>query len=267
MSKKIPVLMYHNIVAQTTIDAPDWISADLFKEQMLYIQKKGFTSISPELLLTPHKLPKKPILITFDDGYEGVYQYALPVLKELKIKATVFLITSCLGDNSNKITNNWSEGERPLTYHLSVDMVKEMLVTNLISVGCHSHSHKLFKNLPAEDIESEISISKQLIHDKLHHETTLFSYPGGYVGEKKITYKILAENKIELAFGAQTDEVEDVEKMDFFNIHRINISNDNTFNNAKAKHRFEALVNPFLNKISKYNKLNFVANSLIELIK
>ena len=55
--------------------------------------------------------------------------------------------------------------------------------------------------------------------------------------------------------------------MDLFNIHRINISTDNTFTNPKAKHRFEALVNPFLNKLSKYNKLNFVANSLIQLVK
>ena len=267
MSKNIPVLMYHNIVAQTTSDAPDWISADLFKEQMLYLKKKGFTSISPELLLTPSKLPKKPILITFDDGYEGVYQYALPILKELKIKATVFLIKSCLGDKLNKKTNSWGNGERPLTYHLSIDMVKEMLSTNLISVGCHSHLHKLFKNLPAEEIASEISVSKQLIHDKLHHETTLFSYPGGYVGKKEITYKILLKNKIELAFGAQTDEVENLERMDLFNIHRINISNDNTFTNSKAKHRFEALINPFLNKISKYNKLNFIANGLIKLVK
>ncbi|MEO8759318.1 MAG: polysaccharide deacetylase family protein [Bacteroidia bacterium] len=267
MTKHIPVLMYHNIVKQTTAAAPDWINETLFKEQMLYLQRNGFTSISPQLLLTPEKLPKKPVVITFDDGYEGVYSYAFPVLKELKMQATVFLITSCLGDENEKFTNEWSEGGRPLTTHLSVSMVKEMLTTNLISIGCHSHSHKIFKNISTDEIGHEISISKQIIRTLLNYKTTLFSYPGGYVGEKETTYKILKENKIELAFGAQTDKVENIERMDLLNIHRINISTDNTFTNPKAKHRFEALVNPFLNKLSKFNKLNFVANSLIQLVK
>ena len=267
MSNHIPILMYHNFVKQTTVDAPDWISAILFKEQMLYLLKNGFTSISPKELLTQNKLPKKPILITFDDGYEGVYQYAFPILNELKIKATIFLITSCLGNTEDKFTNNWSEGERPLTRHLSVSMVKEMLTTNLISLGCHSHSHKIFKDISQVEIENEISKSKQIIYDKLNYETNLFSYPGGYVGKKEVTYKILKENKIELAFGAQTNEVENLEKMDLYNIHRINISNDNTFTNAKAKHRFEVLVNPLLNKLSKFNILNSLINNLIGIIK
>ena len=70
-----------------------------------------------------------------------------------------------------------------------------------------------------------------------------------------------------MAFGAQTNEVENLEKMDLYNIHRINISNDNTFTNAKAKHRFEVLVNPLLNKLSKFNILNSLINNLIGIIK
>jgi len=267
MSRHIPVLMYHNIVEKTTDDAPDWVSTDLFRQQMNYILKKGFTPILPQALLTPEKIPKKPILITFDDGYEGVYTQAFPILKEFKINATVFLITSCLDNQLHRYKNEWSNGDRPLTYHLSIEMVKEMLATNIITVGCHSHSHKYFKGIPTSEIENEIITSQKLIKDKLNIINTIFSYPGGYIGEKGNTYEILKNNDIQLAFGAQTNIIENIDTIDCFNIHRINISNDNKFTNTKAKHRFEVLVNPLLNTLGKYNKLNFLVNSLIKIIK
>jgi O-antigen/teichoic acid export membrane protein/peptidoglycan/xylan/chitin deacetylase (PgdA/CDA1 family) len=266
MSKYIPVLMYHNIVEQNFSNAPDWISPNLFREQMLYIKKKGYTSISPDLLLTPELLPKKPILITFDDGYENVNHLAFPILKELNIKATLFLITSCLGNQNIKYNNDWNEGDRPLAYHLTVEMVKEMLDSKLISIGCHSNSHKTFKNLSEAEIENEVSISKRILKDKLNLVTPVFAYPGGFVGDENKTYKILSENKIQLAFGAQTDNIENISKIDYLNIQRISITRENNFTNNTAKFRFEALVNPYIHKISKYNSLNKLVNILLAFI-
>jgi peptidoglycan/xylan/chitin deacetylase (PgdA/CDA1 family) len=263
MNKHIPVLMYHNMVEKTISAAPDWVSVDLFKQQMNYILKKGFTPILPQVLLTPEKLPKKPILITFDDGYEGIYTYAFPVLKELKINATIFLITSCLGDQLHKYKNEWSNGDRPPAYHLSIDMVKEMLTSNLITVGCHSHSHKYFKEISSAEIENEIATSQQMIKEKLNQVNVVFSYPGGYIGEKVSTYEILKKNNIQLAFGAQTDKIENTNKMDHLNIHRINMMNNTDFTNKKSKLRFEVLVNPYLNKLSRYNKLNLIVKCLL----
>ena len=39
------------------------------------------------------ELPDKPIVITFDDGYVDNYTYALPILKEYNMKATLFMIS------------------------------------------------------------------------------------------------------------------------------------------------------------------------------
>jgi peptidoglycan/xylan/chitin deacetylase (PgdA/CDA1 family) len=267
MNKHIPVLMYHNIVEKTISGAPDWVSINLFREQMHYILKKGFTPILPRVLLTPEKIPKKPILITFDDGYEGVYTYAFPVLKELKINATIFLITSCLGDQLHKYKNEWSNGDRPLAYHLSIEIVKEMLASNLITIGCHSHSHKYFKEISPADIENEITTSQQLIKDKLNVVNTIFSYPGGYVGENQSTYKILKKNNIQLAFGAQTDKIENINTIDYLNIHRINVMNDTDFTNKKSKLRFEVMVNPYLNRFSRFNKLNFIVKCFLPFVR
>jgi peptidoglycan/xylan/chitin deacetylase (PgdA/CDA1 family) len=263
MSRYIPILIYHNIVKTKHSDAPDWIDERLFREQLEYITNAGFTSISPDLLLTPHLLPKKPILITFDDGYEGTYELAFPLLQEFNMKFTIFIITSFLSNNTTRKTNSWNVGDRPVAHHLSKEMIQEMLKSNLLTVGSHSLSHQLFHHLLEKEIEQEVALSLQSLKKEFNQDIHLFSYPGGYVGDKKITYNILKANGVKLAFGAQKDTMQNLKKIDHFNIKRINVSNANNFVNKKAKFRFEILLIPALNKISKYNKLNFFINLLL----
>jgi peptidoglycan/xylan/chitin deacetylase (PgdA/CDA1 family) len=177
------------------------------------------------------------------------------------------LITSCLGDRLHTYKNEWSNGDRPLAYHLSIEKVKEMVGTNLITVGCHSYSHKYFNEISAAEVENEITTSQQLIKDKLNVVNTIFSYPGGYVGEKQSTYNILKKNNIQLAFGAQTDKIENINTIDYLNIHRINVMNDTDFTNKKSKLRFEVMVNPYLNRFSRFNKLNFIVKCFLPFVR
>lgn len=263
MSNHIPILMYHNVVETIQPEAPDWIHVNSFKAQMEYVLKEGFTPITPNLLLTKKELPKKPILITFDDGYEGVYQFAFPVLKALNIKFTVFIISSFISDEANRKTNSWNFGWRPETYHLSKKMITEMLKSGLLTLGSHTHSHQMFKEISEKEIEQEISSSLQFLKKEYHQDITSFSYPGGYIGNEKTTFETIKRHGIKLAFGGQIDRIEKLDKINYFNIYRINITNDINFTSEKVKFRFEALLNPFLNKLSKYNSLNFLLKFLL----
>ena len=80
-----PVLVYHDIGAQR--DGLLRIAASTFEEQMRYLKREGYRAIRLEdflaHLLNRRQLPKKSVLLTFDDGYKGFLQYADPVLKEL----------------------------------------------------------------------------------------------------------------------------------------------------------------------------------------
>lgn len=263
MSKHIPILMYHNVVETIQPEAPDWIYVNSFKAQMEYVLKEGFTPITPDLLLTKNALPKKPILITFDDGYEGVYQLAFPILKALNIKFTVFIISSFISDETNKKTNSWNFGWRPETYHLSKKMITEMLESGLLTLGSHTHSHQMFKDITEQEIEQEISSSLQFLKQEFNQKITSISYPGGYLGNEKTTYETLKNLHIKLAFGGQIDKIENLDKINYFNIYRINITNDINFTSEKVKFRFEALLNPFLNTLSNYNSLNFLLKFLL----
>lgn len=263
MSKHIPILMYHNVVETIQPEAPDWIHVNTFKAQMEYILKEGFTPIIPELLLNKKLLPEKPILITFDDGYEGVYQFAFPVLKALNIKFTVFIISSFISDETDRKTNSWNFGWRPETYHLSKKMITEMLKSGLLTLGSHTHSHQMFKDISEQEIEQEISSSLQFLKQEYHQDVISFSYPGGYIGNEKTTYEILKKHHIQLAFGGQIDQIENLDKINYFNIFRINITNDINFTSEKVKYRFDALLSPYFNTLSKYNSLNFLLKFLL----
>lgn len=267
MAKNIPILMYHNIVEQETLNAPDWITVALFEQQLSYLQQKGYTFITPQFLLTPKTLPKKPVLITFDDGYENVYTLAFPILKKLHINFTIFLIADFLSSENTIKTNTWDASKRPTAVHLSKRMITEMLQTNLVKLGSHSFSHKLAHLLSENELNDELSLSKQKLEAEFNQPISFFSYPGGYVGNKNITYRLLKQNNYKLAFGGQKNCLANMATLNYFNINRINIENDVNFTNPKAKQRFEVIIHPLLNKLSTFNKLNFLIHFLLPFYK
>ena len=94
----IPVLMYHDILRSKTDTNTSTLEIEKFREQMDYLKKNGWTTITPRQLenwvTKKATLPKKSVLITFDDGYQSTIDLAYPILKAHGFKATSFLITS-----------------------------------------------------------------------------------------------------------------------------------------------------------------------------
>lgn len=124
LTKKIIVLAYHRVVDIENLDNfpfdPNLISAssDSFSRQMDYI-KDHFNCISLQDLIDHLNnkllLPKRPIIITFDDGYRDNYEIAYPILKSRNIPASIFVATDYIG--SNKIF--WFDYIAYLIFHTS----------------------------------------------------------------------------------------------------------------------------------------------------
>ena len=95
-SVEIPVLMYH-ILIEGQNDSIS-VDPDRFREHMLALKTSGYHTITDydliHFLEKGSSLPENPILITFDDGYKSNYTEAYPILKELGMKATIYVITS-----------------------------------------------------------------------------------------------------------------------------------------------------------------------------
>lgn len=130
-AKHITILVYHHIVDGVyDTDNCAIVSIEQFSNDMLYIKRMGFEAISFEQLIQYQNgasLPRKPIIITFDDGYLSNYELAFPVLKEMGIKATICIVGSTVGIK---------EG---ITPHFDWQQANEMVESGLISIQSHTY--------------------------------------------------------------------------------------------------------------------------------
>ncbi|SDF20351.1 hypothetical protein SPACI_013590 [Sporomusa acidovorans DSM 3132] len=168
----VPVLNYHQINNQSHNSLT--LSDSEFEAQIKYLYKHGYTPIGPDeladYLQNGTELPSKPILITFDDGYEDNYQVAYPILKKYHFKATIFLITDFIGNNNRYLT--W-------------DQIKEMS-DNGISFESHTLSHIALPKASDEEIRAQLLRSKEGLEWRLGKKVEYLAYPGGEYDQRVI---------------------------------------------------------------------------------
>ncbi len=127
---KLAVLVYHHIQEKVSSDVS--CTPKQFDSQMNALIESGYTPLSlsqfRQYLVAGLEDIGKPILITFDDGYESVYQYALPVARKYKIPMIVFVVTSRIGLKPQ------------FARYLSEKQIREMDKSAFFEFGSHTHS-------------------------------------------------------------------------------------------------------------------------------
>jgi peptidoglycan/xylan/chitin deacetylase (PgdA/CDA1 family) len=178
---EIPVLMYHRVSSREPSKSRHnlQISQAEMERHLLFLKNRGFATIGFEDLLT-RKIPRKPIILTFDDGYEDNYRYLLPLLRKHRMKIVMFL----LGNRKHK-TNFWDEveGEESAAL-LKPGQILEMARSGLVEFGAHSLNHLKLTELGTKDIEREVVGSKKALELFLKKPVLSFAYPYGFVNEK-----------------------------------------------------------------------------------
>ncbi|HEV2883229.1 MAG TPA: polysaccharide deacetylase family protein [Pyrinomonadaceae bacterium] len=149
---------------------------------MSYLRKEGFIFYTTSELIRHFEengvFPPKGIAVTFDDGWKDNYQNAFPVLKQLGIKATVFIIPTSIGQMSTGAT---ADGEQPHA-HLSHDEILEMSNAG-IEFGSHTLSHKLLNKIPESEVKSEIEGGKREIENLVQQPCLTLAYPAGFFSD------------------------------------------------------------------------------------
>lgn len=179
--KQIPILMYHSISEYTTPKFRQFVvPPHLFSEHMAYLYQNMYTPITVTQFISARIrndgiLSGKPVIITFDDGFEDFYINALPVLVQYNFVATLYIATGFANGTSSWLERE-GEARRPM---LTWQQLCEINALG-IECGAHSHSHAQLDVLPAIMAKKEIEQSKNIIEDHLGREVTSFAYPYGY---------------------------------------------------------------------------------------
>ncbi|MBC2165273.1 polysaccharide deacetylase family protein [Listeria booriae] len=165
---QIPVLMYHSInenVKNNLITPPQEFDA-----QMKWLADNGyhplFLSELDTLLLTGKNMPEKPIVITFDDGYQDNYTNAYPILKKYGLKANIFVITDKIAKNN----------------HFDEAALKEMS-NNGIEMQSHTVHHQELNTLTYSQQLAELKDSKATLEQLTGKKVNTICYPVGRYNE------------------------------------------------------------------------------------
>jgi biofilm PGA synthesis lipoprotein PgaB len=187
LPERLPILMYHHVVPDGTTCNDMTVTQSKLASDFQWLNDHGYETILPSQLISGEPLPKKPILVTFDDGYRSNYELAYPLFQKYDTRAVISIMVY-MQDTSASTFITW-------------DMCREMVDSGLVEIGSHTYLlHNLdsrngnftpggingiqrkpeesdadFKQRVLDDLQS----SHDLIEQNLGQKPTLFAYPFG----------------------------------------------------------------------------------------
>jgi peptidoglycan/xylan/chitin deacetylase (PgdA/CDA1 family) len=174
----VPILLYHSISKQNSTNTRYVVTEKDFEAQMERLRYWGYSSITIEDLVDHinkgHSLPRRPVVISFDDGYLDVFENAFPIMERHGFIGTVYIVANRLN----------SDG------FLQQDELNVLLDKGW-EVGSHGMTH-------TELTQNHELVRDEILHSRLEIENTLgikvfsFAYPFGasdeYVSNKVFDY-------------------------------------------------------------------------------
>jgi peptidoglycan/xylan/chitin deacetylase (PgdA/CDA1 family) len=171
----VPILLYHSVSDENPEDNRYAVSMADFKDQMERLRYWGYSTVTIKQLVDHinkgSDLPRRPVVISFDDGYLDVYENAFPIMERYGFTGTVYIVANRLE----------SVG------FLQVEQLKE-LIDNGWDVGSHGMTH-------TELTQNHALVRKEILQSRLDLENALgikvfsFAYPFGSL-DWYVSYKV-----------------------------------------------------------------------------
>ena len=158
----VPVLMYHAVGDEI------WGYSDLFvseagmEEQLQYLQENGYEPIWFSDLAHIEDY-EKPVILTFDDGYDDNYTVLYPLLKKYQTKATIFVIGNAMG-SQHKMTQ---------------EQVYELAASGLVSIQSHTYTHGNLSAMDEPALRQEMELSNAALAAATGQIPYVLCYPEG----------------------------------------------------------------------------------------
>jgi peptidoglycan/xylan/chitin deacetylase (PgdA/CDA1 family) len=173
-----PILCYHKVDTRFELGFTQ-LEPRVFRRQMETLARLGYRSLgSRELLeaLAAPNVPRRAVVVTFDDGYASLSRFALPILADLGFRALVFVITDYVGrENTWDVQYGWRRFA-----HLDWDELGRWQEKG-IEVHSHGATHARLTWLSDAEAAEELARSREAIAHRLGAAPAGVSYPYGSV--------------------------------------------------------------------------------------
>ena len=217
LTPAVPILMYHHIQAYPGGQNPSspsiFVSPENFTAQLDWLAANDFQTVTPAYLTHPEKIDKKPLILTFDDGYRDVYDTAFPLLKKYHFQATFYLIVNNI--------------DKP--GFLTQAQILEMQQAGM-NFGSHTLSHPNLTTISDQKAAEEIYASKKILEQITGTPVTDFCYPGGAISQA--VENIVANSGYTTA--VTTVNESNANQVDPLRLNRLFIQNDTRFPDLPA---------------------------------
>jgi peptidoglycan/xylan/chitin deacetylase (PgdA/CDA1 family) len=164
-NRRVPVLMYH-VIGDPPSGTPFtqlWVSASTLAAQMLFLDRRGYTVVNLQDVYDYWRggpLPRKAVVVSFDDGFDSHYRRARPILARHGWSGTLNLALSHYGAD------------------LSGSEIRALLAANW-ELDSHSLTHAYLPGLSARRLRGEVSRSRRILRRLFHVPVNFFCYPTG----------------------------------------------------------------------------------------
>ncbi len=216
----IPVYMYHWVREDTGgYEYPEMmVKTSEIKKQFEYLHTNGYDTIFINELDKIYNT-NKPIALTFDDGWEDVYNNVFPYAKEYNIKISMYIIKNLVGTAG----------------YCTEEQLKEMKESGLVDIQSHTVTHRKLATLSDDEIYTELNESKEYLKDAFGIDATVICYPSGSFNLNVIKIAEELGYKYGLAMDGGTYYTDRTDKMQITRIFATRSMNITSFINYAEK--------------------------------
>jgi peptidoglycan/xylan/chitin deacetylase (PgdA/CDA1 family) len=175
----VPILVYHDVSRRPHPAFRRYsVTVRQFARQMRWLAAFGYQAIDMDTLVRARRgqgaLPKRPVLITFDDGFQGCVDHAVPVLRAHGFTAVFYLVTGLMGQ-----TSRWMVPDPGLDLPLMSWNTARTLLGDGFQCGAHTASHPRLAGLPPARCRAELGDARRRLEDELGAPVVHLAYPFG----------------------------------------------------------------------------------------
>jgi peptidoglycan/xylan/chitin deacetylase (PgdA/CDA1 family) len=179
----VPVLMYHEVSPSPHAAFRRYtVTVREFTRQMRWLATFGYQAIDMDTLVRARlgqaPLPKRPVVITFDDGFQGCADHAVPVLQAHKLTAVFYLVAGLMGK-----TSRWMLPEVGVELSLMSWETARALAAEGFQLGAHSVTHPRLAGLDPARCRAELVDGRSRLEDELGRPAVHLAYPFGSYDE------------------------------------------------------------------------------------